>query len=83
MTSEKTTLSYGDIADRYHDVFQRRSPRSSTDPLRRPEEILKTNSILPAPHIRGPHEGRRVDEGVPDDYFRRLMAVPALEPKRS
>jgi Transglutaminase-like superfamily len=27
-------------------------------------------------------EGRLVDEGVPDDYFRQLMAVPALESKR-
>jgi Transglutaminase-like superfamily len=28
-------------------------------------------------------QGRLVDEDVPDNYFRRLIAVPALEPKRS
>lgn len=28
-------------------------------------------------------EGRLVDEDVPEDYFKRLMAVPALESKRS
>jgi hypothetical protein len=28
-------------------------------------------------------EGRLVDEDAPDDYFQRLMTVPALEPKRS
>jgi hypothetical protein len=27
-------------------------------------------------------EGRPVDEGVPDDYFRRLVAVPARGPRR-
>lgn len=27
--------------------------------------------------------GRLVDEDAPDDYFQRLMTVPALEPKRS
>lgn len=28
-------------------------------------------------------EGRMVDEVAPEDYFQRLMAVPALQPKRS
>ena len=27
-------------------------------------------------------EGRLVDEDAPEDYFQRLMAVPALKPKR-